>query len=320
MIRSLLVDMHDAEAGRLHARHLEAADGHVGAGVDVLLEHQLVVHLVDVVAGEDDHELGAVALDDVDVLEDRVGGAGVPLRLRDALARRQDVEALVALGAEEVPAALQVADQAVGLVLGGDADAADARVQRVREREVDDPGLAAEIDRRLGPLVGQLHQAAAAAAGEHIGHGIARRAAPDVRMFSAVVPPYARLGRLNRRRRRYSVGKRRQADQRRRAGLAVRAGAPPSTPPRLPSPLPPIERGVGVDRSRASGRHAAWHDVAFARHRREVRRSPRPGARRPALRNQAKTEFSASSAISHSKPSPSQSRGVQGRQVAVERG
>ena len=63
---------------------------------------------------------GAVALDDVDVLVDGVGGAGVPRGLRDALAGRQDVEALVALGAEEIPAALQVADQAVRLVLGGD--------------------------------------------------------------------------------------------------------------------------------------------------------------------------------------------------------
>ena len=51
--RSLLVDMHHAEAGRLHARHLEAADGHVGARVDMLPQHDLVVHLVDVVAGQD---------------------------------------------------------------------------------------------------------------------------------------------------------------------------------------------------------------------------------------------------------------------------
>ena len=102
------------------ARHLEAADGDVGACVDVLLEHQLVVHLVDVVAGQDDDVFGRVALDDVDVLVDGVGGAAYHCVLGDALARRQDVEALVALGAQEVPAALQVADQAVRLVLGGD--------------------------------------------------------------------------------------------------------------------------------------------------------------------------------------------------------
>ena len=55
---------------------------------------------------------GLVVGDDVEVLVDRVGGALVPLGLGDALAGGQDVEALVALGAEEVPAALQVADQA----------------------------------------------------------------------------------------------------------------------------------------------------------------------------------------------------------------
>ena len=49
-----LVDMHDAEAGRLQPRHLDAADRDVGAVLDVLLQHQLVVHLVDVVAGQDD--------------------------------------------------------------------------------------------------------------------------------------------------------------------------------------------------------------------------------------------------------------------------
>ncbi len=169
------IDMHDAEPGRFHARHLEAPDRHVGAAVDVQLQHQLVVHAVDVVAGEDDDVARAIAGDDVDVLEDGVGGALVPLVLRDALARGQDVEALVPLRAEEVPAALEVADQAVGLVLGRHRDAADARVERIRQREVDDPGLAAEEDRGLGPLVGELHQPAAAATGKHIGHGVARQ-------------------------------------------------------------------------------------------------------------------------------------------------
>ncbi len=100
-----------------------------------------------------------VVLDDVDVLVDGVGGALIPLRLRDALAGRQDVEALVALGAQEVPAALQVADQRVRLVLRGDADAADAGIERVGQREIDDARLAAEIDRGLGAPVGQFHRA-----------------------------------------------------------------------------------------------------------------------------------------------------------------
>ena len=45
--------------------------------------------------------------------------------------RSFDVATFVAFGAEEIPAALQMADQAVGLVLSGDGDAADARIHRV---------------------------------------------------------------------------------------------------------------------------------------------------------------------------------------------
>ncbi len=66
-----------------------------------------------------------------------VGRAQVPLRLRDALRGGQNVEALVALGAEKIPRALQMADQAVRLVLRGDGDAADAGIQRVGQGEID---------------------------------------------------------------------------------------------------------------------------------------------------------------------------------------
>ena len=96
--------------------------------------------------------LRLVALDDVDVLIDRVGGAEIPHGLGNALTGRQDVETLVALGAKEVPAALQMADQAMGLVLGRHGDAPDAGVERVGQREIDDARLAAEINRWLGAL------------------------------------------------------------------------------------------------------------------------------------------------------------------------
>jgi len=165
--------MHDAEGDGFHARHFQTADGDVRAAVDMLLQHDLVVHLVDVVAGKNDDVARRVVFDDVDVLIDRVRRAFVPLGFRDALAGRQDIEALVAAGSEEVPAVLQMADQAVRLVLGGDADAADAGIDGVRQREIDNPRLAAEKDGGLGPRVGHFHQPAAPAAGQHIGHGVA---------------------------------------------------------------------------------------------------------------------------------------------------
>ena len=166
----VLVHRHHAEAAGFQARHLDAAYGDVGAALNVLRQHFAVVHFVDMVAGQQDHVLRVVAFDDVDVLVHRVGGAFVPA-IPEPLGGGQDIETLVAFRAEEVPAALHVADQAVRLVLGGDADAADAGVQRIGQREINDPALAAEIHRRLGADVGELLQPRAAAAGQHIGHG-----------------------------------------------------------------------------------------------------------------------------------------------------
>ncbi len=45
--------------------------------------------------------------------------------------------------------------------------------KRIGQREIDDAGLAAEIDRRLGAAVGEFLQAASPTAGENIGHCIA---------------------------------------------------------------------------------------------------------------------------------------------------
>src|ERR1700733_13664651 len=166
--------MHDAESYGFLKRRLETTDGHVGSRIDVLLEHFLVVHLVDVITREQHDELGPIALDDIYVLVDRIRGAEVPHRFGYALGRRQDVEALVPLWPEEVPAALQMANEAVGLVLRGDRDAPNAGFARVRQSELYDARLAAEIDRGLRASVGELEQSAAAAAGEHVGHGVAR--------------------------------------------------------------------------------------------------------------------------------------------------
>ena len=63
---------------------------------------RLVVHLVDVVAGEDHDGVGRVVLDDVDVAQDRVGRAAVPLG--DAAAGDVRLEQLdAAVVAVEVP-------------------------------------------------------------------------------------------------------------------------------------------------------------------------------------------------------------------------
>jgi hypothetical protein len=90
----LRVDLEDAEAPRLALRDLDRADRELRAALDVLAEHAAVVHLVDVVARQDQHLLRRVFLEQVDVLRDRVGRALVPLADRGVV-RRGDADELL---------------------------------------------------------------------------------------------------------------------------------------------------------------------------------------------------------------------------------
>ena len=74
---------HAETSGGFPRRDFEGGDGDVCAGFDVLLEHLLIIHFVDVIAGEDEDEVRLLAADRIDVLVDGVGGALVPV-LRDA--------------------------------------------------------------------------------------------------------------------------------------------------------------------------------------------------------------------------------------------
>ena len=183
-----LVDMHHAKRRRLHPGHGQAADGHVGPRLHVLAQHQFVVHLVDMVTGQDDRILDTVTVDDVDILRHGVGGAAIPVHLIHPLAGGQDVEVFVPLRTKEVPAALAVADQAVCLVLCRDCHFAHAGIQRVGQCEVDDPGLATEIDCWFGTRIRQFLQPAAAPPGQHKGHRLRRQTRIRFRLHHRPLP------------------------------------------------------------------------------------------------------------------------------------
>ena len=151
-----IVHGHHPEGMGFAARHLDAAHGAAQAVFGMVLDHDGVVHLVDMVAGQHHHIVGPVGTHDVEVLVDGVGGAAVPVFLVHPLLGGQQVHHLVQLGSQKAPAALQVAQERVGFVLRQHRHAADARVQAVGEREVNDAELAAKVHRRLGPAVGEL--------------------------------------------------------------------------------------------------------------------------------------------------------------------
>ena len=77
---------------------------------------------------------------------------------------------LVPLGAGKVPAALAMADQGVRLVLRCQPHLTDPAIPNVGEHKIDDAVFRAEMNRWLGPFVGQLPQATSPATGKD--HGV----------------------------------------------------------------------------------------------------------------------------------------------------
>ena len=161
------IDRHHPERFGLIAIHFDAAHRALAAQRHMVGQHHRIVHLVDVIAGQHHHIVGAVVFQNVVILIHRIGRAAIPGLVILALLRGQQVDKLVHLRPQKGPAALQMAQQTVALVLGDHADPPDARIEAVGQREIDDPELAAEIHRRLGPHIGQALQPAAAPACKH---------------------------------------------------------------------------------------------------------------------------------------------------------
>ena len=166
-------ERHDPELVRLLERHLHAANRDVGPALLVKGDQRTVVHLVDVVPGQNQHGLGPLLVDDVEILVNRIGRAAVP-ELTELLLRRHDVDELAELAVQIAPAALHMLNQGLRLILRENEDLPDTGVDAVRQGKIDDPVLAAERRRRLGAVVGQLHEPLAAPTGHDDRHSRAR--------------------------------------------------------------------------------------------------------------------------------------------------
>jgi len=165
----------DTEGGDLGGRDGQSGDGDVGVGVDVALHHESVVHLVNVVAGEDEDILWFFGADGVDVLVDGIGSALVP-GLGDALHRREDLDEFAELvGDDRAPALPDMAVEGERFVLGEDVDVAEVGVDAVGESDVDDAVLAGEGYGRLGAIAGEWEEAVAGTTGKQDAKRISHR-------------------------------------------------------------------------------------------------------------------------------------------------
>ena len=132
----------------------------------MLVEHLVIVHLIDMVAGQDQDIFRIIFIDKADVLIDRVCSTLVPLRALAALIRRQGIDA--AIQAVKIPslAVCQIHVQDMRLILRQNTDGVDAGIDTVGQREVDDTVFAAKRHCRLRYVLGQYIQSAATAAGQ----------------------------------------------------------------------------------------------------------------------------------------------------------
>ena len=149
-----IVEGQDPHPRRLCQWDPSDGDRHIGTMAPVGSHERRVVHLVDVVPREDEDDVSRVVLQDVDVGTDGIRGAPIPLG--DLAARDIRLEQLDAASVSiqvPWPAESDVIVERPRVVLGQDDDVVDVRVDAVGQREIDDPVLAAEWDRRLRALL-----------------------------------------------------------------------------------------------------------------------------------------------------------------------
>src|SRR5579862_8070676 len=112
----VVIRLQDAEAfAGLRWRYFESGYGYVSAGLHMALQHLLVIHFVNMVAGKNEDVAGLFAADGINVLVHGIGGALVPM-LRNAHLRRKNFDE-ISQAHQHGPAAANVAVEAERFVL-----------------------------------------------------------------------------------------------------------------------------------------------------------------------------------------------------------
>ena len=116
---------------RLFPRHFQLGDGSVGLLFDMEFEHGVVIHAVNMVAGQNEHIVRIILLDKAHILIDSVGRAAIPLAALTLDVRRKHENA--AVGQVQVPRAARtdICVQFQRLILRQHADGIDAGVGAV---------------------------------------------------------------------------------------------------------------------------------------------------------------------------------------------
>ena len=86
----ILIGDHDTEAACLFDRHRHTCDGDICVVCFVIFQHNLIIHLIDVVAGKDQNVVRIVAFHVLQVLINGVRSTGIPVTALASLVRRKN--------------------------------------------------------------------------------------------------------------------------------------------------------------------------------------------------------------------------------------
>ena len=151
--------MHHPKSSGFLFGNRQTANGNICPGGRMLLQHDFVVHFIDMVTGQNDDIFDTIAVNDIDVLRNGIGGAAIPIGFIHPLRGRKDIKIFVAFRPQKPPTALHMTDQGMRLILRRNGHLANTGIQRIRQSKVNNPRLATEIHGRLGATVGQFFQA-----------------------------------------------------------------------------------------------------------------------------------------------------------------
>ena len=91
----LFIHCHHAKGFRLLAADFDTGHRALASLVNMVSQHQRVIHFVDVISGQNNHEVGAIAVENVMVLRYRVGSTAIPGLLVDALLSGQQINEFI---------------------------------------------------------------------------------------------------------------------------------------------------------------------------------------------------------------------------------
>ncbi len=86
---AVLIRDHDSEPLCFLHRNRHDCDGYVRALLLVIIEHRLVIHLINMISGENQYIVRIVCFDIINVLVNCIRRAGVPLRVLHLLIGRK---------------------------------------------------------------------------------------------------------------------------------------------------------------------------------------------------------------------------------------